>query len=96
MASPKNIFYVIMKLYKNTKTMVCSSDGVTDLFEIVTGVCRGDTLALYMFIICLDYTLKTSAYQIRENGSLLIRQSPPPNKQTNKQQQIDVSRRNND
>ena len=33
-----------MMLYKNTKAMVLSPDGDTDLFDIVAGVLPGDTL----------------------------------------------------
>ena len=46
-----------MMLYKNTKVNVHSSDGDTDYFDIVAGVLQGDTLAPYLFIICLDYVL---------------------------------------
>ena len=37
-------------------------------FDIVAGVLQGDTLAPYLFIICLDYVLRTSIDKIRENG----------------------------
>ena len=47
-------------LYRNTKVKVRSSDGDTEYFDIVTGVLQGDTLAPYLFIICLDYVLRTS------------------------------------
>ena len=49
-----------MILYKNTKTIVRSSDDNTDFFDIVTGVLEEDTWASYMLIICLSalpYTL---------------------------------------
>ena len=46
-----------MMLYKNTKVKVRSSDGDTYFFDTVSGVLQGDTLALYLFIICLDYIL---------------------------------------
>ena len=40
--------------YKNMKVKVQSSDGETDFFDIVAaGVLQGDTLASYLFIICL-------------------------------------------
>ena len=39
---------------KNTKVKVCSPDGETDFFDIVAVVLQEDTLALYLFIICLD------------------------------------------
>ena len=35
---------------------------------IVAGVLQGDTLAPYLFIICLDYVLRTSIDKIKENG----------------------------
>ena len=44
----------IMMLYKNTKVKVCSPDGDRDYFTIVAGVLQGDTLAPYLFIICLE------------------------------------------
>ena len=49
-----------MMLYRNMKD--------TDFFYIVAGVLQGDTLALYLFIICLDYVLRTLIALIKENG----------------------------
>ena len=57
-----------MILYRNTKVKVRSPDGDTDYFDIVAGVLQGDTLAPYLFIICLDYVLRTSIDKIKENG----------------------------
>ena len=37
-------------------------------YDIVAGVLQGDTLAPYLFIICLDYVLRTSIDKIKENG----------------------------
>ena len=34
-----------MMFYKNTKAMILSPNGNNDLFNIVTGVMQGDTLA---------------------------------------------------
>ena len=45
-----------------------SPDGDTEYFDIVAGVLQGDTLAPYLFIIYLDYVLKTLIDKIRENG----------------------------
>ena len=53
---------------RNTKVKVRSPDGDTEYFDIVAGVLKGDTLAPYLFIICLDYVLRTSIDKIRENG----------------------------
>ena len=65
---PKETVAAIMILYRNTKVKVRSPDGDTDYFDIVAGVLQGDTLAPYLFIICLDYVLRTSIDKIKENG----------------------------
>ena len=46
---------------------VRSPDGDTEYNDIVAGVQQGDTLAPYLFIICLDYLLRTSIDKIKEN-----------------------------
>ena len=61
---PKETVAAITILYKNTKVKVRSPDGDTEYFDIVAG----DTLAPYLFIICLDYVLRTSIDKIKENG----------------------------
>ena len=48
--------------------MLRSTGGDWFLFAIVAGVLQGDTLAPYLFIICLDYVLPTTIYFIKENG----------------------------
>ena len=45
-----------------------NTHGDTEYFNIVVGVLQRDTLAPYLFIICLDYVLRTSIDKIRENG----------------------------
>ena len=65
---PKETIAAITILYKNTKVKVRSLDRDTEYFDIVAGVLQGDTLAPYLFIICLDYMLRTSIDKIRENG----------------------------
>ena len=44
-----------------------------EYFDIVAGVLQGDTLAPYLFIICLDYVLRTSIDKIKENGFKLTK-----------------------
>ena len=46
----------------------------TEYFDIVVGVLQGDTLAPYLFIIYLDYVLRTSIDKIRENGFELTKE----------------------
>ena len=71
---PKETIAVIMMLYRNTKVKVRSPDGDRDYFDIVAGVLQGDTLAPYVFIICLDYVLRTSIDKIKENGFKLTKE----------------------
>ena len=64
----KETVAAIMILYRNTKVKVRSPDGDTEYFDIVAGVLQGDTLAPYLFIICLDYVLRTSIDRMKESG----------------------------
>ena len=61
-----------MVLY--TKEKVRSTDGDTVSFDIVTGVLQWDTLAPYLFIICLDYMLRTSIDLMKGNGFKLAKE----------------------
>ena len=70
---PKEIIAAITILYKNTKVKVHSPDGDIEYFDIVAGILQGDTLAPYLFIICLDYVLRTLIDKIRENGFKLTK-----------------------
>ena len=65
---PKETVAAIPILYRDTKVEVRSPDGDTGYFDIEAGVLQGEMLAPYLFIICLDYVLKTSIDKIRENG----------------------------
>ena len=56
-----------MMLYKNTKVKVLSSDGDTDFFDIVAGMLQRETLAQYLFIICLENVLRTSIDIMKDN-----------------------------
>ena len=71
---PKETVAAIMMLYKNTKVKVRSPDGDTDYFKIVAGVLQGDTLAPYLFIICLNYLLRKSIDIMKENGFKLAKE----------------------
>ena len=70
---PKETVAAIMILYRNTKVKVRSLDGDTYYFDIVAGVLQGDTLAPYLFIICLEYVLRTSIDEITENDFKLTK-----------------------
>ena len=70
----KEIIAAIMMLYRNTKVKVCSPDGDTDYFNIVEGVLQGNTLTLYLFIICLDYVLRTSIDKRKDQSFKLTKE----------------------
>ena len=71
---PKETITAIMMLYRNTKVKVSSLESDTDYYDIVVGVLQEDTLAPYLFIICLDYVLRTSTDKIKENGFKLTKE----------------------
>ena len=62
-----------MMLYKNTKVKARSPDGDADYFSIVAGMLQGDTLAPYLFIISLDYVLRTSIDKMKDNSFKLAK-----------------------
>ena len=49
--------------------MIRSPDGDTEYFDINAGILHGDTLAPLLFIITLDYVLRTS---IDENKDICL------------------------
>ena len=70
----KETVAAILLVYKNTKVKVCSPVGDTDVFDIVRGVLQGNTLVPYLFIICLDYVLRTSIDLMKDNGFKLAKE----------------------
>ena len=60
--------------YRNTKLKVRFPDGDTEYIDIITGVIQGDTLAPYLFIICLDYVLRPSIDQMKETSFKLTKE----------------------
>ena len=68
---PKETVTAIMMIYKNTKVNVRSLDGDTEYCDIVAGVLQGDTLAPYLFNICLDNMLQTSVDLMKRNSFTL-------------------------
>ena len=53
---------------------VHSLDGDTVHFDIAAGVLQKDTLAPYLFIICLDHVLRTSIDKMKENSFKLTKE----------------------
>ena len=63
----------IIILYHDTSSMVRSPDGDTDFFDNSAAVLQGDTLALCIFIICLDYVLRKALDKNNELGFALAK-----------------------
>ena len=55
---PEVILQIIALTYKDTHAKVITPDGETKNFEITKGVLQGDTLALFLFVITLDYAMR--------------------------------------
>ena len=57
---PTEIVDAVKVMYEDTSALVITPEGETDSFAINTGVLQGDPLAPFLFIICLDYALRTA------------------------------------
>ena len=64
---PQEMIKAIRAACTNTTALVITEDGSTEIFSIEAGVLQGDTLAPYLFIIVIDYVMRTST---KNRGSL--------------------------
>ena len=58
-------------LNKNTNVKIYTSDGGKDFLDIVACVMQGDKLVQYLFVIYVDYKLRTSIDLMEGNGFTL-------------------------
>ena len=58
-------------MYYNTKAIVCSPGGETDFFASHAGVLQDDTLAPFLFIIALDYAMRSGTEGYEDLGFTL-------------------------
>ena len=63
---PEELVTVISILYEDTTAKVITPDGEMETFNILAGVLQGVTLATYLFVIVIDYIMRT-ALQGRED-----------------------------
>ena len=56
------------------KKKIVAAIMMLDYFDIVAAVLQGDTLAPYLFIICLDYVPSKSIDKMKENGFKLTKE----------------------
>ena len=57
---PEKVVTAIAATYSQTWAKVRTPDGETEPFQILAGVLQGDTLAPFLFIIALDYALRSA------------------------------------
>ena len=62
----------IMAMYQNMRAAVATPDGPSDPFDTTSGVLQGDTLAPFLFVLVLDWVLRT-ALPSDDDGFLLRR-----------------------
>ena len=65
---PSEIINVIIVLYSNTCSSVLTPDCETEPFDVLTGILQGDTLAPFLFVVVVDYIMRTSVDTINEKG----------------------------
>ena len=66
-------FYFLFRSWFNKINLDVMYMEVTDYFDMVVGVLQEDTLASYLFIICLDYVFKTSFDTMKDIGFKLTK-----------------------
>ena len=71
---PSQIIKGIKELYLDTTAQVVTEDGKTNFLPIVARFLEGDTLAPYLFIIVLDYIMRTTMTKDDNFGITLHRQ----------------------
>ena len=68
---PSIIVEAIKLIYEHSAAQVITPDGETPYFDILAGIFQGDTLAPFLFIIVLDYTLK-QAFKVSDGECGII------------------------
>jgi hypothetical protein len=72
---PQQLINAVMALYDDTRAAVITPDGLSDEFPTTSGVLQGDTLAPFLFILTLDWVLRTGLPSEDKDGFLLLRRT---------------------
>ena len=61
---PDKYINIFRALYRNTRFCVCvkTANGVTEMFDILTGVRQGCILSPFLFLIIIDFTLRKTTH----------------------------------
>ena len=71
---PPRLISAVMAMHSNTTAAVVTQDGLSDFFSSSSGVLQGDSLAPFLFILVLDWVLRTGLPDSND-GFLLRRRS---------------------
>uniref|UniRef100_A0A1I8JEX0 Reverse transcriptase domain-containing protein n=1 Tax=Macrostomum lignano TaxID=282301 RepID=A0A1I8JEX0_9PLAT len=71
---PQRLVSAVMALYQDTQAAVVTPDGLSDPFSTTSGVLQGDTLAPFLFVLVLDWVLRT-ALPSDADGFMLCRRT---------------------
>ena len=61
---PEVVVNAISALYNSSKSAVMVDGNISDTFEVSTGVLQGDVLAPFLFIVLVDFLLKTATSDV--------------------------------
>ena len=61
---PEAVVNAISVLYKNSKSALMVDGGLSDPFDVTTGVLQGDVLAPFLFVVLVDYRWKKVTSQL--------------------------------
>ena len=71
---PDRLVSAVLAMYSNTQAAVVTPDGLSDPFCSTSGVLQGDTLAPFLFVVVLDWVIRTGLPD-SDDGFLLCRRS---------------------
>jgi hypothetical protein len=70
---PQQLVSAIMAMYQDTTAAVQTPDGLSDPFSTTSGVLQGDTLAPFLFVLALDWVLRTGLPDSDDGNGFLLR-----------------------
>jgi hypothetical protein len=65
---PEELLGPVMALYTATTATVRTTDGDTEYFPTTSGILQGDTLAPFLFVVLMDYVLRTALIPLMDHA----------------------------
>ena len=72
---PDELVTAIIIMYEDATAKVVTLYGEMDTFNILAGVLQGDTLAPYLFVIIIDYVMRTAFLGRKDKLGLQLRKT---------------------